>query len=211
VRGERASDEISGKISGPDGRSARTTTAVAPSGAIDLWKVTETACDALNNVAYRNVGNQEALLELGVLPACLSLLARHESGDGGEGVGASLAAGATPVWWTLTSAAPPILAGKGKPAAVRNTLVLLRSTDLRDWDLRSILLHHPDAARHAFQYVDWIFDGDDILAVSRTAHDDAGNGAHNAHDANFLTFHRVARFRELDRGDAVVDPATLGW
>ena len=94
VRGERASDEISGKISGPDGRSARTTTAVAPSGAIDLWKVTETACDALNNVAYRNVGNQEALLELGVLPACLSLLARHESGDGGEGVGASLAAGA---------------------------------------------------------------------------------------------------------------------
>jgi hypothetical protein len=94
VRGERASDEISGKISGPDGRSVRTTTAVAPSGAIDLWKVTETACDALNNVAYRNVGNQEALLELGVLPACLSLLARHESGDGGEGVGASLAAGA---------------------------------------------------------------------------------------------------------------------
>ena len=90
VRGERASDEIA--IS--DGRSARTTTAVAPSGAIDLWKVTETACDALNNVAYRNVDNQEALLELGVLPACLSLLARHESGDGGEGVGASLAAGA---------------------------------------------------------------------------------------------------------------------
>ena len=124
---------------------------------------------------------------------------------------ASLAAGAKPVWWTLTSAAPPILAGKGKPAAVRNTLVLLRSTNLREWELRSILLHHPDAARHAFQYVDWIFDGDDILAVSRTAHDDGGIGAHNAHDANFLTFHRVARFRELGRGDAVVDPATLGW
>ena len=45
--------------------------------ALDLWKVTETACDALNNVAYRNADNQAALLELGVLPACLALLARH--------------------------------------------------------------------------------------------------------------------------------------
>ena len=44
---------------------------------LDLWKVTETACDALNNVAYRNADNQAALLELGVLPACLTLLNRH--------------------------------------------------------------------------------------------------------------------------------------
>ncbi len=119
--------------------------------------------------------------------------------------------GKGPVWWTLASAAPPILAGKGKPASVRNTLVLMRSTNLRDWELRSILLHHPDVGRHAFQYVDWIVDGDDLLAVSRTAHDDAGSGAHNAHDANFLTFHRVTRFRDLDRADSVIDPATLGW
>jgi len=123
----------------------------------------------------------------------------------------SLEKGMEPVWWTLASAAPPSLAGKGKPASVRNTLVLMRSGNLRDWELRSILLHHPNVARHAFQYVDWIVDGDDLLAVSRTAHDDGGSGAHSAHDANFLTFHRMVRFRELDRGDSVVDPATLGW
>ena len=46
---------------------------------LDLWKVTETACDALNNVAYRNADNQAALLELGVLPACLTLLNRHHT------------------------------------------------------------------------------------------------------------------------------------
>lgn len=119
--------------------------------------------------------------------------------------------GKAPVWWTLASAAPPLLAGKGKPASVRNTLVLMRSTNLRDWELRSILLHHPDVARHAFQYVDWIVDGDDLLIVSRTAHDDAGSGAHNAHDANFLTFHRVEGFRDLDRGTSIVDPESLGW
>lgn len=116
-----------------------------------------------------------------------------------------------PVWWSLASACPPVLAARGKPAAVRNTLVLLRSENLRDWEIRTILLWHPDVARHAFQYVDWIFDGDDILAVSRTAFDDGGSGAHNAHDANFLTFHRFARFRDLGRGDAAVDPATLGF
>ena len=116
-----------------------------------------------------------------------------------------------PVWWSIASAAPPSLAGKGKPAAVRNTLVLLRSENLRDWERRTILLAHPDVARHAFQYVDWIFDGDDLLAVSRTAYDDEGAGARSAHDANFLTFHRFARFRDLGAGDSVVDPATLGW
>lgn len=116
-----------------------------------------------------------------------------------------------PVWWSLASATPPIHAGRGKPASVRNALVLLRSENLRDWERRTILLWHPDVARHAFQYVDWIFDGDDLLAASRTAFDDDGSGAHNAHDANFLTFHRFARFRELGADDSVVDPATLGW
>ena len=123
----------------------------------------------------------------------------------------TLAEGVDPVWWTISSAAPPVSAGKGKPASVRNTLVLMRSTDLRRWELRTILLHHPDVARHAFQYVDWIVDGDDLLAVSRTAYDDEHGGAHNAHDANFLTFHRVEAFRDLDRDDSAVDPADLGW
>ena len=44
-----------------------------------------------------------------------------------------------------------------------------------------------------FQYSDWIFDGCDILLVSRTAL----NGAHNFHDANYITLHRIRDFRNL--------------
>jgi hypothetical protein len=44
-----------------------------------------------------------------------------------------------------------------------------------------------------FQYVDWQFDGEDILYLVRTAYD----GAHNFHDSNRITFHRLAQFREV--------------
>jgi hypothetical protein len=44
--------------------------------------------------------------------------------------------------------------------------------------------------------VDWQFDGADILAVSRTAFEDESGGAHRAHDANFMTFHRIRDFRK---------------
>jgi hypothetical protein len=50
-----------------------------------------------------------------------------------------------------------------------------------------------------------------MVRCVHTAHDDDGSGAHNAHDANYLTFHRFDDFRDLDRSDSVVDPATLGW
>lgn len=81
------------------------------------------------------------------------------------------------------------------PAGIRNTLALLYSGDLRKWETRSILLHHPDVARHGFQYVDWQFDGADLIAVCRTAWEDADGGARNNHDANFLSFHRWNDFR----------------
>jgi arylsulfatase A-like enzyme len=119
--------------------------------------------------------------------------------------------GREPVWWTLASAVAPVDAGRGHPAAIRNTLVLMRSKDLRRWEPRSIVLHHPDVARHAFQYVDWQFDGDDLVAVSRTAHDDDAGGPPRAHDANYLTFHRIVDFRSRSMADSVVDPASLGW
>lgn len=82
------------------------------------------------------------------------------------------------------------------PAARRNRLYLASSPDLRRWTVERLLLSHPDEDHHAFQYVDWVFDSDDIIYVSRTAHDDDEGGAHNYHDANYLTFHRVDGFRE---------------
>lgn len=82
--------------------------------------------------------------------------------------------------------------GAGK---IRNTLALTSSKDLRNWIVERIILHHPDVKNHAFQYVDWLFEGEDIIAVSRTAYDDGLGGAANYHDANFITFHRIRDFR----------------
>jgi hypothetical protein len=78
------------------------------------------------------------------------------------------------------------------PSAFRNILALTSSADLRHWKVESIILHHPDSGNHAWQYVDWLFDGDDMIFVSRTGWD----GSHNAHDANYFTFHRLEDFRQ---------------
>jgi hypothetical protein len=78
------------------------------------------------------------------------------------------------------------------PAAFRNHLVLTSSVDLRVWTVERTLLCHRDPHAHAWQYVDWLFEGDEIIALSRTAYDDGLGGARDAHDANYLTFHRFA-------------------
>lgn len=80
------------------------------------------------------------------------------------------------------------------PGSIRNTLALTSSPDLETWTVHKILLYHPDVKRHGFQYVDWLFDGPDIIAACRTAYEDGQGGAHNNHDANYLTFHRFGDF-----------------
>ena len=104
-------------------------------------------------------------------------------------------------YWALANFVPD-RHRQHNPERARNTLALICSDDLRQWTVRSIVLYHPGPERHAFQYVDWQFDGDDLIAVSRTAYDDAEGEAHNGHDANFITFHRSARFRELTWDDS---------
>jgi len=107
-------------------------------------------------------------------------------------------------YWSLPTVAPwQIQQGKAKPASFRNVLALTCSADLIHWSVRCILLHHPDTAAHGFQYVDWLFDEDDLIAVCRTAYDDGLGGAHNAHDANFLTFHRITNFRAKTAADSM--------
>jgi hypothetical protein len=97
----------------------------------------------------------------------------------------------TKLYWALSNPAPQA----ANPASVRNTLALISSPDLRNWQVRRTVLTHPDSVRHAFQYADWQFDGPDLVVVSRTAFDDEDGGAPRGHDANFLTFHRVEQFR----------------
>jgi hypothetical protein len=93
----------------------------------------------------------------------------------------------------------PVNAAAGHPASIRNTVALLHSKDLTRWEIRCVLLSHADVRKHGFQYLDWQFDGDDLIAVCRTAWEDATGGARNNHDANFLTFHRWSNFRRLTR------------
>jgi hypothetical protein len=97
-------------------------------------------------------------------------------------------------YWSLVNDVPDEHSGR-RAATVRNRLSLASSADLRNWSIERRLIEHPDVTRHGFQYPDWVFDGQDILALVRTAHDDGLGGAHSAHDANLLTFQVVKDFR----------------
>jgi hypothetical protein len=79
----------------------------------------------------------------------------------------------------------------------RNVLSLHASEDLLHWyHVRTLLeddsdLSWEDSVRlTGFQYVDWEFDDEDIIYIVRTAY----RGAHNFHDANRITFHKVEGF-----------------
>jgi len=112
-------------------------------------------------------------------------------------------------YWSLISLVAPKHRGQ-RAGGVRNTLTLISSADLREWRINCILLYHPDVRKHGFQYPDWQLDGEDIIAAIRTAYDDGIGGAHNAHDANYLTFHRFAGFRRLTLADSILDPEQIG-
>lgn len=82
----------------------------------------------------------------------------------------------------------------------RNVLSLHSSEDLIHWQHKKTLIEDDSALSHedslrltGFQYVDWQFDGEDIIFIVRTAY----AGAHNFHDANRITFDRVRGFRDL--------------
>lgn len=101
-------------------------------------------------------------------------------------------------YWTLSNYIPQDVKAKNQgknPASLRNTLALFSSSDLTDWKFHTTLLQNPDVTKHGFQYIDWLFEGKDIVFASRTAYHDGLGGAHNNHDANFLTFHRIKKFR----------------
>ncbi len=77
----------------------------------------------------------------------------------------------------------------------RNLLSLMVSDDMENWEVLSDLLDYRthNAAKVGFQYVDFEFDGEDIIYLCRTSL----NNANNFHDANYSTFHRISNFRNL--------------
>ncbi len=82
----------------------------------------------------------------------------------------------------------------------RNYLALVVSKDLVNWEMcemvlcdREICNEVVSISQHAFQYVDWVFDGDDILLTVREA-------AENAvcwHEGHMITFYRIENYADL--------------
>ena len=117
-------------------------------------------------------------------------------------------------YWSLVQKVTAPEAREGRyilPDYQRNVLLLTSSADLADWQEHAIVLRwHEGRPVHArdrvgFQYVDWQIEGDDLIAVCRTAWN-----AVNYHDSNFLTFHRIRDFRRLTPADSsppLVTPA----
>lgn len=80
------------------------------------------------------------------------------------------------------------------PKTNRNLLSLISSTDLLCWKVDCDLIdkRFDDPKKVGFQYVDFDFDGDDIIFLCRTAM----NNADTFHNSNYSTFHRVKDFRK---------------
>jgi hypothetical protein len=105
-------------------------------------------------------------------------------------------------YWTLANVIPDKYRKQfptRNPSSFRNVLMLQSSTDLKNWTDVKVILQHEDVIHHGFQYVDWSFEGNDIIVLSRTAYFDGKDNARNNHDANYLTFHRIENFRKLKK------------
>jgi len=87
-------------------------------------------------------------------------------------------------YWTITQQTLD-------PTAVRNHQILASSSDMRTWTKEKSLLYDADSAGVGFQYASFVFDGDDIIYLSRTSY----GGAYNFHDSNYISFHRIEDFR----------------
>ncbi|MBQ8441451.1 MAG: hypothetical protein IJX19_12375 [Clostridia bacterium] len=80
----------------------------------------------------------------------------------------------------------------------RNVLALAISKDLENWEVvttllvdRTMMNEYVSMMMHAFQYVHFAFDGDDLIYLVREAMGDSDN----YHDNNYLTFYRLKDFR----------------
>ena len=102
----------------------------------------------------------------------------------------------TKKYWTISNLTYPDSLGGIQNDRVRNRLALCCSSDLDSWEVKEIIMEHHDCIHHGFQYVDWLFDGEDIIAVIRTAYDDEEGCANNYHDSNYILFKRLIKYNK---------------
>ncbi len=83
---------------------------------------------------------------------------------------------------------------RGLDIPCRTVMSMVVSEDFYNWRVvkRIFDYRHADPEHVAFQYPDWYIDGEDIVFVSRTAF----GRSYNYHDSNYITFHRLEKFRQ---------------
>ena len=91
----------------------------------------------------------------------------------------------------------------GDYETIRNHLILSVSSDLRHWrKVMPVMTDdtglEPEQSKlfTGFQYVDWLFDGPDIIYLVRAAY----RGAHNYHDSNRILFRRMTNYQQFLKG-----------
>jgi hypothetical protein len=78
------------------------------------------------------------------------------------------------------------------PNNERQVLALHFSKNMIDWRMAGIVAQGNNA-KQSRHYASMVFDGDDLLVLSRSG----DHKAKSAHDGNLITFHRVTDFRNL--------------
>lgn len=132
-------------------------------------------------------------------PSCSSkfVIRRDPGGIGAPAGKTAPESGAERKYYTLSTDVTPTAVTQNTVYA-RNHLVLATSPDLFNWTTCATVLADDtgfdavDSARFTgFHYVDWVFDGDDIVAAIRTGY----RGSNTYHNANRMTTIRINGFR----------------
>ncbi len=109
----------------------------------------------------------------------------------------------TKKYWSLTNYPSEILRKpKMRAGGMRSVLALVSSPDLENWTVNKIVMGSRDVKYHGFQYVDWQFEGKDIILMNRVGFSDEFGEADNAHNSNYIIFQRIRNYAKskTDRG-----------
>ena len=104
---------------------------------------------------------------------------------------------ASNLYWTLVS---PYYSNTSSlyglnPNQARNSLVLMSSSDLITWTRERTCIYSDNAFNNSYHYIDWRFDGDDLVSVFRLSMDEERGLPLHYHDSNAFGYFRVRNFR----------------
>lgn len=81
------------------------------------------------------------------------------------------------------------------PSHNRNSMVLMSSTNLVNWTRVRTCIYSDNAFNNSYHYIDWRFDGNDLIAVFRCSVAEPRGLPLSYHDSNAFGFFRVKGFR----------------